>query len=278
MIMLKILVGLFLCPILLSAKQYKIVPSIRASDGSDNNWKNYAELYKTREDKNSETNPPDSYHKSAYSMRVKGSQIPFVDFPKQPVVTSQQELETFFLYARTLRYLDDPSVEGFLRRMPWLYPVDGCFLRALMVSQLLLKEFQQATGRVFIFGNLTVPSPEAGHTIQWWYHTAATLQLGETTYVIDIAIEPMRPLTLEEWVKRQGIDDFKNADIALCEANTYFPNQDCIGSDDDTSLMTEHTPLYLKEERNFLTRINANNPDIVEKLLGETPPWLNNEQ
>jgi hypothetical protein len=44
------------------------------------------------------------------------------------------------------------------------------------------------------------PSGVAG----WFWHVASAVRVGDRAYVFDAAIEPSRPLTVEEWTQRMA--------------------------------------------------------------------------
>jgi len=211
--------------------------------------------------------------KTAFDSKVPGAQLLSTYVPS---VKSEEELKTYFEYARGTRHLKDPDpiYQTFLRRIPWLFPDDGCFLRAALVSKLLQKDFQQATGRAFVFGDLWVDSPQSPQRIHWWYHTAATLKLNETTYVIDVAIDAKKILTLQDWVNKQNVK-FETAEVSLCDAETYFPNQLCKNSGPDEDMAPDHTTQYLNAERTRQQALHSSeSPTVVDSILGESPPWL----
>ncbi len=211
--------------------------------------------------------------KTAFDSKVPGAQLAATYVPS---VKSEEELKKYFEYARGTRHLKDPNplYETFLRRIPWLFPDDGCFLRASLVSKLLQKDFQQATGRAFVFGDLWVDSPQSPQRIHWWYHTAATLKLNNTTYVIDVAIDAKKILTLQDWVNKQNVK-FETAEVSLCDSDTYFPNQLCKNSGPDDDMSPDHTKQYLNAERTRQQTLHSTeNPAVVDNILGESPPWL----
>lgn len=211
--------------------------------------------------------------KTAFDSKVPGAQLLDTYVPS---VKSELELVKFFEHARGTRYLKDPApgLETFLRRIPWLFPDDGCFLRASLVSKLLFKDFGQATGRAFVFGDLWVDSPQSPQRIHWWYHTAATLKFENTTYVLDVAIDSKRALPLREWVEKQNVV-FASAEISLCDADTYFPNQLCKNSGPDEDMSPDHTQQYLNAERTRQQSLHSTeNPSVVDNILGESPPWV----
>ncbi len=248
-------------------KQSDIVFATREAKES---WRLLAEKFKLAP--TPERGEPAVPVKTAFDSRVPGAQL---IVPAVPAVKTFEELLKFFNYVRDTRYLQDPqpTYESFLRRIPWLFPDDGCFMRAFLVNELLKKNFQQETGRAFVFGDLWVDSPQSAKRIHWWYHTAATIKLNEVVYVIDIAIDATKALPLKEWVAKQNVI-FESAEVSLCEANTYFPNQECQRSGSDELMASEHSVTYLNAERSRQVELHRDEaPSVIDAILGEKPPW-----
>ncbi len=157
------------------------------------------------------------------------------------------------LQARFEKLRDEKFIEtaSGLRRPSWLYPDDGCFARAAMANRVAFQEFMPVPSKVFAFGNLRVKTTNHPRgSVSWWYHVAPIVQVGETKYVLDPAIEFSRPLTLEEWLGRMGSPE--KMKVSVCSSGTYSPGDNC---DKETNglelraLRTQKHYLSLEEQR-----------------------------
>ena len=200
------------------------------------------------------------------------------------VITNNNPITPFdiFKYIRDVRFLEDPSFPQFLRRISWLYPDDGCFVRADLAAKKISTDRQMTLGKVFVFGDLWVKSnntPEGSTT--WWYHVALTYQDQGHFYVLDPAVEPTRILEIKEWQRLLNYDGTKylNDDeisqktirYAFCTTGAYQPFHTCVGAPGvelDKAVTDELD--YLDLERTRLKDLNRN-PD---EELGDSPPWL----
>ena len=96
-----------------------------------------------------------SRSKSALDSKVNYDQVDINQIPE--FAQSHDEIQKLFEDIRNIRFLDDPDVNNFSRRITWLYPMDGCFARAEHVSHLIKKyDSHLEFSRIFIFGDLIV--------------------------------------------------------------------------------------------------------------------------
>lgn len=177
------------------------------------------------------------------------------------------DFETFFKNIRDERFLRKNS--NFPRRITWLYPDDGCFARAAIVSQ-KSKAFDYSGGsKIFAFGDLNVKTNNAtfGY-VTWWYHVASAYRLQNTVYVIDPSIEPDRPLRLEEWLSSMG--DIHQIEVSICNAEAYHPGSPCNPkSSIFIQTASDDIEKFLQPEWDRLEDLGRH-PD---KELGDEPPW-----
>jgi hypothetical protein len=116
-----------------------------------------------------------------------------------------EEISHAFAYVRDEKFLTDPmQIPFFSRRSTWLYPDDGCFARAALMKNLMKIKGYSQPNRVFIFGNLSVKSPNSlDGEVSWWYHTAPVARVRNQVYVFDPSIDPQHPILLQDWANRQ---------------------------------------------------------------------------
>jgi hypothetical protein len=184
-----------------------------------------------------------------------------------------QKMETAqagFERLRDNRFLYDGDHPNSLRRDTWLYPDDGCFARAALAKQNLDKWGYPAVKKIFAFGNLVVKtanSPDG--QVAWWYHVVNGIEVGAQAYVLDPAIEPLRPLTLQEWVDRMG-GEAASIKLAICSPGTYSPEDPCQNpaASGEANALVDQTE-FLESE--WVRLVELRRDPAVE--LGDDPPW-----
>lgn len=194
-----------------------------------------------------------------------------LDTLKIPRIASVQALESEFKYIRDNRFLKTEDPE-FLRRITWLYPDDGCYARAEMVTQLLEKHKFPSPKKLFVFGELqatTRNSPRG--VVHWWYHVAVTYRVNDQIYILDPALNSSNIMTLSEWNHAVGGDD-TYVEYAICSAETFDTDYDCTHPKKISRESAE------REQRTFLGEEWERLKDLGRdpfRELGEHPPWLN---
>ncbi len=178
-----------------------------------------------------------------------------------------------FRLIRDARVFRDPERRYFPRRIGWLYPVDGCYLRAASGVEVLrtLGPRARSAAKVFLFGDLRFKTDYAPRgTAFWSYHVALIVRVGEDAYVLDPAIDWSGPLTLAEWIAKQSERPAATR-IALCGGATYKPSDRC-----ETQRARRADPRLEADELRYLTLEWQNLADLggtpaIE--LGLAPPW-----
>lgn len=202
---------------------------------------------------------------SAYDGAVKFSDLDI------SIAAMEKDYEKLFEYVRDNRELTDPSKTAFARRISWLYPYDGCWIRAAIASQWAEREKFARPHKLFIFGNLNVSTPNATDgDVSWWFHVVAAIRdAAGDLFVIDPAIDPSGPMKAKEWILKMVsvVDDAK---LNLCSPHTYEPYDDCdaTSSASDAGAVSD-MPYYLKAERSNLVDLGRD----ADKELGDSPPW-----
>ncbi|MDG0814997.1 protein-glutamine glutaminase family protein [Bdellovibrio svalbardensis] len=191
-----------------------------------------------------------------------------LDLKEIPDVGSLPDLENQFKYVRDTRFMADSH---FPRRLTWMYPDDGCYARAEMVSQKIIAQHFTEPKKIFVFGNLSAKTTNApGGSVQWWYHVAVIYRVGQVAYVVDPALNPQKPMTLTEWNKAVGGEQTK-VQYAICSHDTFDPDSDCYGPLPMSAAQAEAEQSgFLQDEWDRLLELNRS----PEKELGDFPPWL----
>lgn len=118
---------------------------------------------------------------------------------------SISDMQKRFEEIRDERFLFLKSEPDFPRRISWLYPKDGCFVRAALFNRNAFRMFVPVPNKVFAFGNLRVKTVNAARgVVGWWYHVAPIVQVGEEKYVLDPSIDHDKPLPIKEWLSKMG--------------------------------------------------------------------------
>ena len=205
--------------------------------------------------------------KSAAEMAIELDQLDTTVLPMWP---NSEAMNAAFDFVRDARFLVEADKKDFLRRISWLYPDDGCFARASVGVHKLSETKLPLPYKVFIFGNLSVKTPNSpGGRVDWSYHVAPIIAVEGQAFVLDAAINPMSPTPLREWVMTM-VKDVHDARVSICHTNTYVPDQSCLSStaeDDDEADADQQEYLYY--EWNRLENMNR----LPEKELGDEPPW-----
>lgn len=179
---------------------------------------------------------------------------------------SADQLSQIFNYVRDTKFMRQTDNQP--RRLTWLYPDDGCYARAAMASYNL--DSFPAPSKVFIFGNLRVNTDNApGGQVEWWYHVAVAYRVDKTVYIIDPAIHPEGPMTVEAWGLTM-VKDIRQAKFSICDRYTYDPDSDCTGK-----YAIPRESAY-QEQSLFLPlewdRVSELGRDPYKELLGDTHP------
>lgn len=193
------------------------------------------------------------------------------DWDRVPEVTLAA-LESSFKSVRDTKFFTDE--DGRSRRATWLYPDDGCFVRATAAAEHLESDFALESAKIFAFGDLEVKTENSPQgSVGWWYHVAAISkvvdpQTGQIqVFVYDPAIQPSAPMKVSEWLDAMNAP---KAEISVCSGGTYDPGSDC------DALITAPSRRAQREVHWFLPsewwRMEELGRD-PEKELGDLPPW-----
>lgn len=186
-----------------------------------------------------------------------------------PDVGTMTELIRRFNFVRDTRFLATEDA-SFPRRLTWLYPDDGCYARAEMASQKLIDQQLTTPKKIFVFGNLTAQTTNAAEGyVHWWYHVAVIYRVGATAYVVDPALNPQKPMTLDSWNKAVG-GESTPVKYAICSHDTFDPDADCFEPTQMSEAQAEAEQKgFLQDEWNRLLELHRD----PTKELGDSPPW-----
>lgn len=190
--------------------------------------------------------------------------------PKAQTWESLAFMQAHFETLRDRRWMTRRENPEFLRRSSWLYPDDGCFARASLAVMNALRDGATAPNKIFAFGDLRVQTANApGGEVTWWYHVAPIVEVDGVKYVLDAAIDPQHPMTIDQWLGSMA-DEPGNLEVAICASGTYEPYDNCARvSDGVEATATTDQNLYLYYEWLRIRDLGRE----PESELGESPPW-----
>lgn len=153
------------------------------------------------------------------------------NIPKVTAWTSLENLQDMYLKIRDDKFLIWKKEPDKLRRPTWLYPDDGCYARAAMVSRSSAVLGQPIPQKIFAFGNLRVKTQNSTRgSVGWWYHVASIVEVNGEKFVIDPAIDYQKPMLLIDWLSSMGKPS--KIRVAICESGTIIPGSNCARKSD----------------------------------------------
>lgn len=194
-----------------------------------------------------------------------------VNYEKAPVVLTRQELMQMFKVIRDTRFLKTDANPLFSRRISWLYPDDGCFVRAAVADKLLAAKSFKPGAKLFAFGDLVLPTPYSPDgRVLWWYHVAPVVAYMGDYYVLDPAVNFFEPSLVQDWYNAIN-SNMRDVHAVVCSTHTYGPFDMCTDarpSSENSAI--EDQKEFLRFEWDRLSVLGFN----PEFMLGDFPPWL----
>jgi hypothetical protein len=139
---------------------------------------------------------------------------------------SSSTLQNGFSKIRNTNYLNSPNRPAFLRRIPWLYPADGCFARVQLANHLLAESGFESPKTVMAIGNLYMKTPNSRRGfVSWWFHVAPVVQVGDEYLVLDPSVDSSGPISLYNWLDKMGTPS--KIKVAVCGPGTSSPGSSC---------------------------------------------------
>lgn len=195
-----------------------------------------------------------------------------VDVSQVPAWQSLEEFTDVFERVRDARYLQAKRNSDFARRIPWLYPDNGCHTRAALARRLVEDQWGYRVAKVFLFGDLKLTTPyHPRGKVSFGWHVAIAGRVDDTVYVIDPSVEASRPLALTEWQTRLTGKPERTR-FAVCPSYAYAALTECVNAGPGEEKHVERDlQKFLDEEWTRLKRLKRN----PEQELGDHPPWFN---
>ncbi len=196
--------------------------------------------------------------------------IPEIDFNGLTRWKDYAQILQNFKKLRDLKFIPEPLNPNIKRRSTWLYPDDGCYARAALMRDNIENMGESIPTKIFVYGDLLVKTDNSvSGMVSWWYHVALIVTDGQEKYVLDPALDPHRPLLLQEWLEKMG--DPNRMNVSLCSSTSYIPYSPCrdaLATEDDTAFNDQS--LFLSLERYRLQELGRN----ADEELGDHPPWV----
>jgi hypothetical protein len=172
-----------------------------------------------------------------------------------------------FRAIRDKRFLFMTGRPDFARRETWLYPDDGCYMRADLVVRLLTGWGYQPPLKIFAMGSLVVQTPyHPSGQVRWVYHVAPLIRAGNSPFVLDPALAGKHPIPATEWLARL----VGTTRVVICRPGTYGPSDNCLVPTPVTEarVLADALP-FLGYEWSRATALGL----FPDRVLGEHPPW-----
>lgn len=203
-----------------------------------------------------------------YEVRVSSDKL---NFDTLPILESETDLQKMFSFVRDTQFIKIKDMQK-PRRITWLYPDDGCFARAELMSKYIIENFKIDPKKIYAFGDLEAKTPNHPNgRITWWYHVAVAVRYHNDVVIFDPSLDPDKEMSLSEWQQAIGAAQ-TTVEYAVCASNTYDPDDSCFRKDRAPESFTfEEQYRFLQPEWNRLLDLNRN----PEEELGAHPPWLN---
>ena len=151
-----------------------------------------------------------------------------VDFNTVPSWSRKEVMEGFYL-VRDHKHLPCSNVVGNKRAIPWLYPENGCFVKAALARRLLALKGYPNIRKLFVFGDFKYKSrwAETGY-VSFKFHVAVATRVGDEIYILDPSVEYERPLLLLDWCQKLTSESQNsNIEYSLCNDMTVSHNSEC---------------------------------------------------
>jgi hypothetical protein len=206
-----------------------------------------------------------------HSVRSLAVAASVVDYSVLPEWDSIEQATQAFEAVRDRRFLTSEAQPDFLRRSTWLYPDNGCYARAdLGVRNLALYRYP-AAGKIFIFGDLALVTRNSpSGYVEYWYHVAVALRVGDAVLVLDPAVDATQPLQVAEWIARLK-GNSQALTLTVCKSSAYGPFSSCLsGVGAESARALDDQTRFLDAEWQRL--IDLGRDPVTE--LGDAPPWL----
>lgn len=209
------------------------------------------------------------YDRTASALQRRVEELPISLLPEWDAAFLQPAFERI----RDERFQCDPKRPSFARRLTWLRPAVGCEARAELVSAKLGEWGYPRPGKVFAFGwpDLTVSTPNSETGTQSFpWHVAAAVRVEDKAYVFDAAVEPLRPLLVEEWLLRMA-PSLDKVRATVCDAYAFQPASYCFGEPEPkTFTALDYERSNFEAEWNLQLELGRD----PNEVLGAAPPWL----
>ena len=178
-----------------------------------------------------------------------------------PSVTSWSSYEVMqerFEIIRDSQFLVWKKRPEMKRRIPWLYPTDGCWIRAVLFNREAFRLYAPLPQTIYAFGNLSMETPNhRWGKVGWWFHVASIVQVRNEKFVMDPSMEMSRPLPVKEWVERMG--DPQKIKVAVCGSATFSPGDNCAKETNGMELTAvSASQFYLGQEWENLKTLGRN--------------------
>ncbi len=186
--------------------------------------------------------------------------------PEWPAGTN---IQSIFKEIRDHKILPDPYDRGTLRRIPWMYPDDGCMIRAAIWIHDFARLHPElpTPAKLYVSGNLKVSNEFTPVDVEYTYHVAPAVRIAGDIVVFDPSMDLRAPLTLTNWALKM-LPSEKWGRYAVCDSSSFNTKSPCIGNptgDREAELVVGE---FLRLESERVRELNLN-----PRVLSDEHPW-----
>lgn len=164
--------------------------------------------------------------------------------------------------------------------VPFAFVHTQCHARAEYICQELERMHEVTTGKVWLFGDLSISPPAAPqYTMPWVYHVAATVKLSDDATAEPVVIDPA---VSWQWLSPNDWRNLQNDDRAILYFSSrerYVPSPATlekarkIYQPEDGAEPLDPSTLELNDESFDGLPANATLQEIIERDVGEIKSW-----
>lgn len=214
--------------------------------------------------------PTPGVNVSSRSVEDESKRIGDLQIDKVAEIANELELNLYFKFIRDTQFFNI-ATDPFPRRISWLYPDDGCYVRAEIAYRLAEKNHYAIPSKVFVFGNLRVKTANApGGSVGWWYHVAPAFRVQNEIYILDPAMNPEGALKIADWNERMKSYPNQTNMFSICSEKAMYPSDKCSRTTSYAYKSVESDQFsFLKLEWKRLVQLKRN----PNEELNQNPPW-----
>jgi hypothetical protein len=168
---------------------------------------------------------------TAREIQTNFSDIDFLEIPEW----NRDLMEKAFIKVRDDRFLLSGVETSPLRRIPWLYVKNGCFLKAALVRRRLEALGFPRIKKIFVFGDMKFDTALSTDGVMTYKdHVAVCVRCEGNVYIFDPSVYPQGPIRIIDWANLlERNSNHMMLKFSLCSEFTFAHNSDPKASSED---------------------------------------------